>query len=854
MIPLEFLTSVLQQGAPTAAVEAGVTEQWLDPSGAKVWRFILSHWRKYQKMPGLQAVQRECPDFLPAKSQEPLPYHIDQLRESYQRRALQEAATAVVMEGDSPRPLGSVIADVTHKMMALQRIGAHVSDHDLGSERERRARYESYQRVKKGGGLRGLATPWPELDAELLGFQPQHLVTVAARPGVGKCVAAGTLIPDPVDGCFRPVEEVVAQQRPVLTFSKEDGVHATVPAAWIDTGKKSCLRIRTRMGREIVVTPEHPMLRAEGWTRADDLKIGDWITAVAKYPEPLKPVRMQPDWLVALASLLSEGSLSGHHVSFATADRAYLKFVSAAFRRLGFRVADRGRYSYAVTAYARGDSAKTKNFGGFAGVRQFLKSLGMTGNEVAKVKRIPPAVFSLPNDQLAEFLRVFWWGDGGKDGQIGLASEGMIDDLRRLLLRFGVVCSKAYKRAICNGKEYDSWRLYPQKWCSKALIQLLGTIPGAKGRALRQRTSCEDSETNVVPISDSLSREIKASSLDYWKSEGSGMLADVARNLGRGDPRQVGLRDFTRKHGKPRCGKRLFGALLEVAGNRLSAHRWLLREDIHFDEVVSIEDAGMQRVFDLSVADTHCFVAEDLIAHNTWWLCLTAHHVARVLGKSVLVISKEMSEEEIGRRLDSIHLKIDSRALRRGQLTKPQEKSYFEYLQSKKSLKGRLLVTTDDGTGEKSGTLLIRAKLEVWQPDILFVDGAYLLRNRPDANKTADLYDVSQDMKRIAREFKIPVVATLQMGRPGNEKESKQGGSLAKLQWADAWGQDSDEVMELHQTPSMKVDKRMQVRVLKQREGELLQLEHHWDFTRMNFSVASALGGDDMHANDRETL
>lgn len=243
---------------------------------------------------------------------------------------------------------------------------------------------------------------------------------------------------------------------------------------------------------------------------------------------------------------------------------------------------------------------------------------------------------------------------------------------------------------------------------------------------------------------------------------------------------------------------------------------------------------------------------------KTWYACILAHHAARMHGKKCLVVSKEMTESELGRRLDSLDLKLSAKLLRRGALSKADADRYRKHLLTpSKKMAGRIIVVTDDAIGEKTGTAVIRAKLETWQPDFLVVDGAYLLRNRPDANKTADLYDVSQDLKRIAREFDIPIVATIQMARAQNEREARTGGSLAKLQWADAWGQDADEVMELFQTDAMKADRRMRSRLLKQREGELLELEHNWDFEKMDFSVIrsdSGSGGVGGGSDNRETF
>lgn len=52
-------------------------------------------------------------------------------------------------------------------------------------------------------------------------------------------------------------------------------------------------------------------------------------------------------------------------------------------------------------------------------------------------------------------------------------------------------------------------------------------------------------------------------------------------------------------------------------------------EDLWWDLVVSIDPAGVQRVFDLSIAATHSFVANDIIVHNTWLAVAYANQAIR---------------------------------------------------------------------------------------------------------------------------------------------------------------------------------------------------------------------------------
>jgi hypothetical protein len=72
----------------------------------------------------------------------------------------------------------------------------------------------------------------------------------------------------------------------------------------------------------------------------------------------------------------------------------------------------------------------------------------------------------------------------------------------------------------------------------------------------------------------------------------------------------------------------------------------LARSDIYWDTIISIEPIGEHQVFDLSMADTHNFVANDIIVHNSW---VSEHLSAAISGSSTLLVqgTAGTSEEAI---------------------------------------------------------------------------------------------------------------------------------------------------------------------------------------------------------------
>ena len=70
---------------------------------------------------------------------------------------------------------------------------------------------------------------------------------------------------------------------------------------------------------------------------------------------------------------------------------------------------------------------------------------------------------------------------------------------------------------------------------------------------------------------------------------------------------------------------------------------------VAFDKVVKIEKAEITETYDITVADHHNFIANNIVAHNSWWL-IEIGKQAMLARKSVLHITLEMSEQRVAQR------------------------------------------------------------------------------------------------------------------------------------------------------------------------------------------------------------
>jgi replicative DNA helicase len=145
-----------------------------------------------------------------------------------------------------------------------------------------------------GSEITGLPTGFRDLDKKLAGLQNANLVIVAARPAMGKCLAGPTSIVDAKTGERVTIRELVEDPRRhgtfhVHAFNRATGrLQVVSPIDFLDQGERETVRVRTRLGREIEVTPDHPFLTLEGWRRLDELQVGDSIAVVALQDQELE--------------------------------------------------------------------------------------------------------------------------------------------------------------------------------------------------------------------------------------------------------------------------------------------------------------------------------------------------------------------------------------------------------------------------------------------------------------------------------------------------------------------------------------------------------------------------------------
>jgi hypothetical protein len=215
---------------------------------------------------------------------------------------------------------------------------------------------------------------------------------------------------------------------------------------------------------------------------------------------------------------------------------------------------------------------------------------------------------------------------------------------------------------------------------------------------------------------------------------------------------------------------------------------------------------------------------------KTWTMLLTAREAWKS-GARVLLCTTEMGQERIAQRFFALDKKLPYGQFRRGALPLAIENAMYEGLiKMMEKDDGRLKVLGGDFDFNMDN---LRAEIDTALPDLVIVDGAYLIRSKGD-NRTEQAANTFNDLKRIANSTKIPFVVSSQFNREV-KKNSPGTVQIESVGLTDVAGWNADVSFGLVQTEDMSRDKRMIFKPLKIREGRGDEFEVIWDIDNMHF-------------------
>jgi replicative DNA helicase len=648
---------------------------------------------------------------------------------------------------------------------------------------------EKLERVSREGvALTGTPSGFKDLDDMTGGFQPGNLIVLAARPSMGKCIRRGSLVYDPTTGARRPIEDLVeaherGEEVRVAALDSKFRLRTATVASTLRSGVKPVFRVRTRLGRRVEATANHPLLTLGGWRRVDELSEGDRIAVPRTLPLPEAAAELPDHEIVLMAALIADGNLTQRTPRFCFGPESpVLEEVTTAAAAMGLRLQSSPRSGGTATISAGRGSGPNP-------LTALLREHDLWGRRSSD-KFVPNAIFRSDDRTIARFLSVLYGCDGhvhvsSRLRQVGYTtiSERLAHDVQHLLLRLGIVSKiRTLKRPVYEGTATVAREvLITGQTDLLSFCELVGAV--GKQQQVQQLLAglaTARDKTNVDTVPTEVWGRVLA-------AKGSMSMGDLSEATGRSRNHNwhVGNRGVSRDRLWEVAEATGDVELMDLA----SSHVW-------WDEVVSIEPAGEDETYDLCVPGDENFVADDVIVHNSALVTNIAENAAVKHGRPVALFSLEMSETELAQRFIASQAKLNGDDLRKG---KVRPDRWPKVMQATETLAAAPLYIDDSSD---LGILEMRAKarrLHSRSPlGLVVVD--YLQLMRPEdtsVGRVEQIGQISRGLKILARELSIPVIAVSQLSRAVESRPDKKP-MLSDLRESGQIEQDADLVMFIY--------------------------------------------------------
>lgn len=448
-------------------------------------------------------------------------------------------------------------------------------------------------------------------------------IVIDGPTGIGKCITGDTLVTTTMG--VVPIEDVEVGDE-VISYNDGSMSFETKSVRDIfDKGEKDTFEIETDRGYMIEGTGEHRLkvLDESGelvWCDVDDIEEGD-VVPISREPEQgtiqeiqkpaideeldryesrlSGPIQVTESVGELLGWIVADGHGSNGRVEITCAtgqgDRISEVF-DVAFPDVGTTIAD---YENKSAVDVRCSSVELCDV-----VQQHCYT---DENE----KQIPPQVFASPMDVRASFIRGLFGGDGTYNkAHISFSTvyEELAKDVQQLLRTMGIA---SQRKAKAGDGDYVSWRVRVTGAELDTFASVVGSFYSESQYDMNDMVGKErNTNIDVLPNVD---EKIQSVWDDFVSSDPEADLVDKT-----GIPKKID--SYRHPSAGPRKPSResLYG-ILDFMGveSASSEHlRSLADLPVFFDSVSSIEESTA-RVYDINVPETHNYVANGFVSHNS---------------------------------------------------------------------------------------------------------------------------------------------------------------------------------------------------------------------------------------------
>ena len=420
------------------------------------------------------------------------------------------------------------------------------------------------------------------------------------------CVSGDTLV-TLANGKRIKISELEGKSVEVLSLNSDWKVESAKCDKIWKVGKRKVYEIILQSGRKIKCTGNHKIKLFDSWAKVSDIKVGNRVAIPRRTFVDVDNVKNELDYkIIFIGHMIGDGTYrSNNAIRYTTGNDECAAIMKECAEKFGCTVKvydPPGKNCVDLSFANNGNRWHPKN------VNKWLRDIGVF-NSISYEKRVPEFVFSLTTKKLALFIKHLWSTDGCLVTTNGkytchycTTSEGLVKDVASLLLRFGIV--GRIRKTSQGDRGRDTFECHVTgeniyRFCEKI------------GGFAHQREPAQEIINNPKPINtnvDTIPKEYVSDPINKKMKERGLIPKDIHRIRGIKNP--GGTKPFAYN---PSRGVLLDYAQILNLPSLISA----AKSDIFWDVVKSIEEVGMEDVYDLTVPGNASWISNDIFSHNS---------------------------------------------------------------------------------------------------------------------------------------------------------------------------------------------------------------------------------------------
>jgi replicative DNA helicase len=221
-------------------------------------------------------------------------------------------------------------------------------------------------------------------------------------------------------------------------------------------------------------------------------------------------------------------------------------------------------------------------------------------------------------------------------------------------------------------------------------------------------------------------------------------------------------------------------------------------------------------------------------------LCMQMAINMQLEGHNVMFQSYEMGNDEQSSRYDAMRGKLSHFRIMTGSMPDEEEARYRASLNFTKELDASFYLP--DQSGLRTVTAIAN-KIQMLQPDVVFVDGIYLVTDEQtnEMNTPRALTNITRNLKNLAQRLNKPIIINTQYL---HHKTNKGKATIDSIGYASSFAQDADIVFGLERE-SEEVDDMRILKIMASRNSAPAEISLTWEWDRGIFKEQEASDFDD---------